>query len=152
MQASNSNSAAPIAPSTGPRRLDGLLYDPTVLIEGLGSLLLPPVASGGHDEVPAEDVLPAPSLLQDSLGFGEDVDHGKLAPRLLLASSKDVVSRSVRDTTDVRHVEEAPTEPCGGLSPLSHPRAIVIASEGRPQTQSRLQPLGSWEMLPVPWA
>jgi hypothetical protein len=80
-------------------------------------LSLPPVASGGHAEVPVEDVLLAPSLLRiASLGFDEGVDDEKLAPQSLLASSKDVVSSSVRDTADVRHVEEVPAEPCGGLS------------------------------------
>lgn len=109
------------APSTGPRPPDGLLCDPAVLVEGLGSLSLPPVASGdpisADVPLPAGDVLPAPSLLWvASLSSNEDDDVEELAPQTPLASTKGVVSGSVRGTADVRHVEKAPAEPCGSLS------------------------------------
>ncbi|KAK1646404.1 hypothetical protein QYE76_064209 [Lolium multiflorum] len=85
---------------TGPRSSDGLLYDPAVLVEGLGSLSLPPVASDGHAEVASDD----------------DDDIGELAPQSLLTSTTGTVSSEVCGTADLCHVEGAPTEPCGGLS------------------------------------
>jgi hypothetical protein len=53
------------APPTIPRPPEGLLYDPAVFVEGLGSLLLPHVALSGLAKVslPADDAMLAPSLL-----------------------------------------------------------------------------------------
>jgi hypothetical protein len=71
------------APPTGTCPPDCLLCDPTVLVEGLGSLSMFSVASCGPTEVPLPtgDALPVPSLLWDaSPGSGKDNDGEELAP------------------------------------------------------------------------
>jgi hypothetical protein len=91
-----------------------------MLVEGFGSLLLLlSVASNGPADVPlpAGGALPAPGLLWVAfLDSDENDDEEELAPRSPLASSKGIVSGSVRNTADVCHDEEAPVEPCDGLS------------------------------------
>jgi hypothetical protein len=63
-----------------------------MLVEGLGSLSLSPVALGGPAEVPrADDALTAPSLLWvASLDSEKDSDDEELAPWSPLAGSVHV--------------------------------------------------------------
>jgi hypothetical protein len=64
------------------RSYNELLRDTAVVVEGLGSLLLSPAASGGAvSEVllPAGAVLPSPSLLWDG-SLSSDDDDEVLAP------------------------------------------------------------------------
>jgi hypothetical protein len=88
-----------------------LLRDAAVVVEGLGSLLLPPAASGGAvSEVllPAGAVLPSSSLFWDG-SVSSDDDDEVLAPQTPLTSAKVVVS-----TADL-HVVKASEEPRSDL-------------------------------------
>ena len=103
---STAASAAVMAPLPVASALlsDGHLgSDPAVVVEGLGSLSLPPAALGGPVSTEESSV--------------EDVDGDEeLAPQSSMASTNGAVSGSVHGNTDVRHIEVAPAEPCGGLS------------------------------------
>ncbi|KAK1649921.1 hypothetical protein QYE76_067726 [Lolium multiflorum] len=111
------------APPTVARPPEGLLYDPAVLVEGLGSLSLPPVALSGLAKVslPADDAMLAPSLVWvASLCSDDDGDDEGLAPQPPLAPTNSKIPGLVRNTSDVRHDEEAQAGPYDGLSAATH--------------------------------
>jgi hypothetical protein len=119
---SDKEELAPMTPSSS------LASDPAVLVEGLGSLSMSPVASGGPAEVPcADEALKAPSLLWvASLDSDEDDDDEELVPQSPLAGSV--------------HVEEVVADPCGGLSASTDALGndddwVLVGRGGRPSRE-----------------
>jgi hypothetical protein len=97
------------------RSPDGHLCDIAVVVEGLGSLSLPPAASGG----PVSKVaLPAGArLLDGGKDSVEELATGTFKTHVVAAvvGEEDVLG-SARGNADVCNLDEARAEPCGGIS------------------------------------